>query len=178
MSPTITTKELCELVADKISLQKQRATFALYYLKNGEGRCLDEDEQPCKVIVQEVVGQDADFQKYIQKDEWAKLKKEWEKDSRLVYKIRVFLKHHPITKDDVEYLHYAFIQACANVRDGKYSFNCEIYFSTGTYPCSESAAMELAGLHMQVSFGDYNKKVHVTGFLKYIKSISAVFTLL
>jgi len=65
----------------------------------------------------------------------------------------VFLKHKSIAKEDEVFLHYSYIQAVANVRDG-------------TYPCNEAAAMELAGLQMQVTFNDHNKKIHVQGFLK------------
>jgi len=60
--------------------------------KNGEQRCLDADEQPCKLMVSEIISPDADFNKHIEKNEWEKLKKEWEKDSKLVFKRRVFFK--------------------------------------------------------------------------------------
>jgi len=149
---SINALELCKQVAEKISLL-QLETFALFYDKNGESRCLDNEEQPFKVIVQEICGPDVEYEKYFEKNEWEKLKKEWEKDSRLVFKRRVFLKHKSIAKEDEVFLHYSYIQAVANVRDG-------------TYPCNEAAAMELAGLQMQVTFNDHNKKVHVQGFLK------------
>jgi hypothetical protein len=149
---SISASELCKQVAEKISLL-QLETFSLFYDKNGESRCLDNEEQPFKVIVQEICGPEVEYEKYFEKNEWEKLKKEWEKDSRLVFKRRVFLKHKSIAKEDEIFLHYSYIQAVANVRDG-------------TYPCNEAAAMELAGLQMQVTFNDHNKKIHVQGFLK------------
>lgn len=149
---TITAAELCTVVADKVSLVR-RETFALFYMRGGEGRCLDSDEQPLKVMVTEIAGLDADFSKYTEKSEWDKIKKEWEKESRLVFKRRVFLNYKPINKEDEVFLHYSFIQAVANVRDG-------------TYPCYELTALELASLQMQVTFGNHNKKRHVPGFLK------------
>lgn len=150
----ITAKELSAVVAEKIELKTNRETFALFFYRNGEGRCLDDDEQPCKLMVYETMGPDADFMKYTEKMEWEKLKKEWEKESKIVFKRRVFLKHKAIPKDDEVFLNFSYIQAVADVRDG-------------TYPCSQQAAIELAGLQMQVTFADHNKKVHVGGFLKY-----------
>ncbi|KAF0982090.1 hypothetical protein FDP41_011951 [Naegleria fowleri] len=153
VAPTISARELSIVVAEKIELE-QRETFALFFYKNGECRCLDDDEQPCKLMVYETVGSDADFQKYVNdKAEWEKLKKDWEKDSKLVFKRRVFLKHKAIPREQEKFLNYSYIQAVADVRDG-------------TYPCSQSAAIELAGLQMQVTFGDHNKKKHTAGFLK------------
>jgi hypothetical protein len=153
VSPNIPSNELCNLVAEKIELD-EKETFALFFYKHGECRCLDDDEQPCRLMVYETMGNDADFNKYVtDKQEWEKLKKEWEKDSKLVYKRRVFLKHKAIPKEQEKFLTYSYIQAVADVRDG-------------TYPCSQSAAIELAGLQMQVTFGDHNKKIHIAGFLK------------
>jgi len=122
-------------------------------VKNGEQRCLDSEELPCKVMVNEIISPDADFVKYTERTEWEKLKKEFEKDSKLVFKRRVFMKHKNVTKEDESFLLYTYLQAAANVRDG-------------TYPCSEGAALELASLNMQINFGDHNKKIHVTGFLR------------
>jgi len=149
---TLTAAELVVTMAEKVSLT-QKETFAIFYMKGQDQRCLDADEQPCRVVVSEVISPDADFAKYTEKSEWEKVKKEFERDSKLVFKRRVFLKHKNVTKDDDAFLSLTYAQANACIREG-------------TYPCSEGAALELAGLTMQVNFGDHNKRVHVAGFLK------------
>jgi hypothetical protein len=136
-------------MGDKASIV-ERETFSIFYVRNGEQRCLDFDELPCKLMVSEMISPDADFNKYTDKMEWEKLKKEWEKESKLVFKRRIFLKHKSISKEDENYLYYTYLQAAANVRDG-------------TYPCLEGSALSLAGLQMQITFGDHNRKVHLQG---------------
>jgi hypothetical protein len=151
VSSQVTATELCDVVADKIELE-ERDTFGLYFLKGGEYRSIEADERPCQLMIYETAGLQADVKKYLDRNEWEKLKKEWEKDSKLVYKRRVFIKNQlPTSK--IHFIHYNYLQAVADVKDG-------------TYPCNKTEALELAGLQLQNSYGDYDPKIHVSGFLK------------
>eukprot|EP00761_Pharyngomonas_kirbyi_P013343 gb/GECH01013371.1/.p1 GENE.gb/GECH01013371.1/~~gb/GECH01013371.1/.p1 ORF type:complete len:332 (+),score=63.07 gb/GECH01013371.1/:1-996(+) len=148
----ITAKELCQTVASKINLENTQ-TFALFYNKNGEERCLEDDEQPCKVMVQELHGINADMSQYTERAEWEKLKKEWGRMCKFVYKRRVFLRNKAFPREDPTFIRYSYIQAVSEV-------------ISGNYPCDHDDAVTLAGLQMQVTFGDHNKQNHVAGFLK------------
>lgn len=152
VSSNISAKELGLQVAQKIDLTATQ-TFALFYKKNTDERCLEDDEQPCLLMIQEIHGVGADMNQYTERMEWEKLRKEWEKTCCFIYKRRVFLKNKAIPREDPVFVRYSYIQAVADVIEG-------------TYPCAQAAAIELAGLQMQVTFRDHNKKVHVKGFLK------------
>ena len=152
MSSNITASELSDEVAKKIELE-EKETFGLFFLKGGEYRCIEDNERPCKLMVHETAGLDAEDKKhYADRNEWEKLKKEWEKDSKLVYKRRVFIKNQlPASK--LQFISYNYIQAIADVQ-------------SGNYPCSKTDALELAAYQMQLTYGDHDSKIHVAGFLK------------
>jgi len=71
VNAAISAAELGNMVADKVQLV-QKETFALFYMRGGEGRCLDADEKPCKVMIEEIAGGEADFEKYTEKNRMGK----------------------------------------------------------------------------------------------------------
>lgn len=150
----ITGRELLDVVANKIELEEAgRPFFGLYFYKSGESRCVEDEEQVCRLMVHETLGTNVDSNKYInERAEWEIVRKQWEKDCKLVYKRTVFLKYKAIPKEHVQVLNYSYIQSVFNVKHG-------------FYPCNKEVALELAGLQMQADFGDYNPKLHVPGFI-------------
>jgi hypothetical protein len=106
-----------------------------------------------------------DFERCLDKDEKpADLMKEWEQDKKskvppcFVFKKKIFLKdderemQDPIAKDLV------YIQAVHDV-------------ITSVYNVTQEEALKLAGLQVQVVYGDHNPATHVVGFLTNNKDI-------
>ncbi len=106
-----------------------------------------------------------DFERCLDKDEKpADLMKEWEQDKKakvqpsFLFKKKVFLKdderemQDPVAKDLV------YIQAVHDV-------------ITSVYNVTQEEALKLAGLQVQVVYGDHNQATHIPGFLTNNKDI-------
>lgn len=131
------------MVAEKIDLRSNITTFAMFFNRktgNEPPRCIEDDEQVLKCIVEEVRPNEADPSRFLAKTEFTKLYTEWETKNSILFKRRIFLKHKLVGKEDQSFLNYSYLQAVADVIDS-------------SYPCNEQAAVELAALQMQVTFG-------------------------
>ncbi len=117
-------------------------TFAVFEKRDDFERCLDKDEKP------------ADLMK-----EWELDKKNQKNPPCFLFKKKIFLKdderemQDPIAKDLV------YIQAVHDV-------------VSSVYNVTQEEALKLAGLQVQVVYGDHNPATHVQGFLTNNKDIA------
>ena len=102
------------------------------------------------------------------KDDWercldpeerpADIMKTWtgvkEKDTNFVFKKRVFVREDSKEIQDPVARQYVYLQAVTCVNDG-------------TYPSGVEDAERLAGLQLQVVYGDHNEDTHQIGFLSH-----------
>jgi hypothetical protein len=142
-----TSAQLIKEVAVKIAL-KEDQHFALFEVRGDEERCLAADEKPAAVV-----------------ERWAQLMPSTLKNSadptnnnlgefRLVFKKKIFVRDED-ESDSRDYdkvaKHLLYIQALHSVIEGEYT-------------CTPEDAVKLAGLQMQVIYGNYNASTHMPGF--------------
>jgi len=142
-----TSAQLIKDVAVKIGL-KEDNHFALFEVRGEDERCLSPEEKPAAVV-----------------DRWAQLIPSSLKSSaeplssnlgefRLVFKKKIFVRDEDEqdTRDyDKVAKHLLYIQALHSVIEGEYQ-------------CSPDDAVKLAGLQMQVIYGNYSADTHMPGF--------------
>ncbi len=122
-APNITGKELRQLVAEKIDLKHIIPTFAIFFKRKSgtePPRCIEDDEQVLKCIVEEMRPNEADPSRFLVKAEFTKLYTEWEAKNNLLFMRRIFLKHRLVGKEDLVFLNYSYLQAVADVIDNSY----------------------------------------------------------
>lgn len=154
---TTTTKEFITCIKERlglISYQTDISDFRIFLVKEDEERCLEDDELVWKAYLSEVVSPETDLDKFTEKIEWLRIRKEIKKDAKLVFKMNPLIKIEKITiKDELLYLTFT---------------NSHSYILDEVCPVSESLALELASLQMQIHYSDYNRNVHIPGFLKVV----------
>lgn len=128
-------EQLKATVVEKIGL-KEDACFAIFEKKDGWERCLEPDEKPCELMAM------------------------WNNDSNaaaknqcaFVFKKKIFLRDDEREMQDPVAKHHVYIQALHSVIESE-------------YPCSVEDAIKLAGLQVQIVYGDHKGSTHVVGFL-------------
>ncbi len=78
-----------------------------------------------------------------------------ENSPKFIFKKKTFIRDDDRELEDPVARHLLYIQALANV-------------ISGDYPTSPEQSVKLAGLQVQVVYGDHNTSVHVAGFLMYV----------
>eukprot|EP00762_Andalucia_godoyi_P005892 ANDGO_06892.mRNA.1 Talin-B len=155
---TCTSSSLRTLIAEKLELRSPHDDFSIYVQRltaQGGERPLDDDELPCKNIVLDMKGVEADVPSYTSvKAQWEEVRRLWEVHFRYVFKRRLFLKDEVLTASaaDEPLVRLVYIQAVSDV-------------ISGVYPCSADESLVLAALQMQVAFGDHDDAKHPVGFL-------------
>lgn len=130
-------EQLRASVIEKIELEEE-GCFALFERKEDCERCLDPDEKPCELI-----------------NEWSNMEKKKDTpEPRLVFKKKIFLRDDDREMKDSVAKHYLYIQALHSVIESE-------------YPCTPEDAITLAGLQVQVNYGDHNSGTHTVGFLTH-----------
>jgi len=141
-----TAAQLIKEISNKIGL-KEDTHFALFEVKGEEERCLGPEEKPVFIA-----------------ERWSPMvpmKSSMDPTSnnigdqrRFVFKKKIFVRDED-EQDSRDYdkvaRHLLYIQAHSSVIEGE-------------YPCSQEDAWKLAGLQMQVIYGNYNADTHVPGF--------------
>jgi len=140
-----TAAQLIKEISNKIGL-KEDTHFALFEVKGEEERCLGPEEKPVFIA-----------------ERWSPMvpmKSSMDPtsnnmgDQRFVFKKKIFVRDED-EQDSRDYdkvaRHLLYIQAHSSVIEGE-------------YPCSQEDAWKLAGLQMQVIYGNYNAETHVPGF--------------
>lgn len=157
VDPTeLTAAALLALIAEKIELPAPFSDYAVYVQRlgaTGGERPLEDDEYPCKNIVLDMKGVEADVASYTaSRSAWDEVKRSWETHFRYVFKKRLFMKDEPISAERPVPVQLMYIQAVSDV-------------VSGSYPCSADESVQLAALQMQVEFGDHDGDKHKAGFL-------------
>jgi len=130
-------EQLRAAVIEKIELVEE-GCFALFEKRDDWERCLDPDEKPCELM-----------------NEWVNLEKKKEvMEPRILFKKKIFLRDDDREMKDSVAKHYLYIQALYSVIESE-------------YPCVVDDALTLAGLQVQVTYGDHNPTTHVVGFLAH-----------
>lgn len=124
-----------------------------------------------KLVIERLeLKESATFALFEKKDDWerclepdekpAELMKAWtgdpkdESSPRFLFKKKTFIRDDDRELSDLVARHLVYIQALASVVNAD-------------YPTSPEQAVRLAGLQVQVVYGDHNAATHVPGFLTY-----------
>jgi len=137
-----TAEQLKANVVERLTL-KEDACFAIFEKKDGWERCLEQDEKPCDIMAL----WNADAKKNI-------TGKESLKDAAyaFIFKKKIFLRDDEREMQDTVAKHHIYIQALWSVIESE-------------YPCTVEDAIRLAGLQVQIVYGDHKPGSHSIGFL-------------
>lgn len=140
-----TAEQLKATIVEKIEL-KEDACFSIFEKKDGWERCLEPEEKPCELMT---LWTDNTKAKGTTKEG-----KEALKDAvfAFIFKKKIFLRDDEREMQDSVAKHLVYIQALYCVMESE-------------YPCSADEAIKLAGLQVQVVYGDHRIGTHVVGFL-------------
>jgi len=128
-------EQLKATVVEKIGM-KEDACFAIFERKDGWERCLEPDEKPCELMAL-WNGTDNSTPN---------------KSAAFVFKKKIFLRDDEREMQDLIAKHHVYIQALHSVIESE-------------YPSSVEDAIKLAGLQVQIVYGDHKPGNHVVGFL-------------
>lgn len=127
--------QLKAAVVERIGM-KEDSCFAIFERKDGWERCLESDEKPGELMA--LWGNDNNATP--------------NKGSAFVFKKKIFLRDDEREMSDLIAKHHVYIQALHSVIESE-------------YPCSAEDALKLAGLQVQIVYGDHKPGTHTTGFL-------------
>lgn len=133
-----TAEELKAIIKEKIEILEDEC-FAIVERKDGWERCLEPDEKPAELMAS-------------WKPAATDKEKQEEEPDCFLYKKKIFLQDDSKEMKDPKAKHLVYIQAVASVISSE-------------YPSTPEEAVRLAGLQMQVVYGDHNPTSHSAGFL-------------
>jgi len=134
--------ELKAIIVEKIEL-KQQDCFALFERKDGWERCLESDEKPCELMALWVTGGTNASSGSAPTSP---------SSPAFIFKKKIFLRDDSKEMEDTVAKHLVYIQALHSVIESE-------------YPCSMDDALKLAGLQVQIVYGDHKAISHTVGFL-------------
>eukprot|EP01117_Protostelium_nocturnum_P006934 TRINITY_DN2484_c0_g1_i1.p1 TRINITY_DN2484_c0_g1~~TRINITY_DN2484_c0_g1_i1.p1 ORF type:complete len:325 (+),score=85.73 TRINITY_DN2484_c0_g1_i1:194-1168(+) len=138
-----TAEKLKATVADKLGV-KEDGCFAIFEKKDGWERCLEPDEKPCELMA--LWNPDA-RSKSSSGQETLK-----EAACAFILKKKIFLRDDEREMKDPVAKHHVYLQALWSVIESE-------------YPCTVDDAIRLAGLQVQIVYGDHKPGSHTAGFL-------------
>lgn len=138
-----TAEQLKATIVERIEL-KEEACFAMFEKKDGWERCLEPDEKPC-----ELMSLWTDNGKGKTKEGKESLK---EANFAFIFKKKIFLRDDERELGDPVAKHLVYIQALYSIIESEYMITIE-------------EAVKLAGLQVQIVYGDHKAGTHVVGFL-------------
>jgi len=140
-----TAEQLKATIVERIEL-KEEACFALFEKKDGWERCLEPEEKPCELMA---LWTDVNGAKKPKEGAKESLK---EVTNAFIFKKKIFLRDDERELQDPVAKHLVYIQALYSVIESE-------------YPCTPEDAVKLAGLQVQIVYGDHKTGTHVVGFL-------------
>jgi len=129
------TDQLKATVVERIGMKEDQC-FAIFERKDGWERCLELDEKPCELMT--LWGDNNNNAP--------------NKSAAFVFKKKIFLRDDEKEMSDLIAKHHVYIQALHSVIESE-------------YPCNLEDALRLAGLQVQITYGDHKPSTHVPGFL-------------
>jgi len=148
-----TAQQLRTTIIERLDL-KEDGCFALFEKKDGWERCLEPEEKPCELMT--LWTEDSLSEK--EKKKKAEPKDPNAKDSirdipfAFIFKKKIFLRDDDRELQDTVAKHLVYIQALFSVIESE-------------YPCVMDDAIRLAGLQVQITYGDHKPATHSGGFL-------------
>mmetsp|Transcript_35113 Transcript_35113/g.88342 ORF Transcript_35113/g.88342 Transcript_35113/m.88342 type:complete len:339 (+) Transcript_35113:283-1299(+) len=141
IDPNASAAQLRDLVIDRRELKESRCFF-LFEKKDDWERCLEHEDKPVEIMKswENITGG-----KSSKKGSDAK-------EPQFIFKKKIFLKDDDKEMDDPNAKNLVYIQA---VHDVIHS----------VYTCSVPEAIKLAGLQLQITYGDHSPSIHCAGFL-------------
>jgi len=127
--------QLKQAAVERISM-KEDSCFAIFEKKDNWERCLEPEEKPCELMA--MWNNDGSTP---QKSQCA-----------FIFKKKIFLRDDEREMQDPVAKHHVYIQALHSVIESE-------------YPCSAEDAIKLAGLQVQIVYGDLKPGTHQVGFL-------------
>jgi len=142
-----TCDQLKATIVERIEL-KEDACFALFEKKDGWERCMEPEEKVCELMA---LWNDTGNSKAKSTN---KEGKESLRDApfAFIFRKKIFLRDDDREMQDPVAKHLVYIQALYSVIESEYQ-------------CSADEAIRLAGLQVQVVYGDHKTGTHVVGFL-------------
>jgi len=131
-------EQLRATVVDRIGMKEDQG-FAIFEKKDGWERCLEPDEKPCELMAGWNVSDNNSTATS-------------NKIAAFIFKKKIFLRDDEREMQDLIAKHHVYIQALHSVIESE-------------YPCSFEDAIKLAGLQVQIVYGDYKSGTHIVGFL-------------
>jgi myosin-7 len=128
-------EQLKATVVERMGM-KEDSCFFIFERKDGWERCLEPEEKPCELMA--LWGNDSNPPP--------------SKGPAFVFKKKIFLRDDEREMSDLIAKHHVFIQAQHSVIESE-------------YPCSVEDAVKLAGLQVQIVYGDHKPGTHTVGFL-------------
>jgi len=138
-----TSAQLKAQVVERIEL-KEELNFAIFEKREGWERCLEGEEKPSELIAtwtSDPNKKSATGKESISEAEFA-----------FIFKKKTFLRDDEKELKDPVAKHLVYIEALHNVIESE-------------YPCTVEDAIRLAGLQVQIVYGDHKAANHVVGFL-------------
>jgi len=142
---TTSAEQLKSIIVERIEM-KEDSTFAIFERKEGWERCLDPEDKPCELMASWTVSAEP------------KPSTSGPRDSLrdavccFLFKKRIFLRDDEREMQDSVAKHYVYLQALWSVIESE-------------YPCGVDDAVRLAGLQVQIVYGDHRPSAHTVGFL-------------
>jgi len=140
-----TAEQLKAIITERIEM-KEDSCFAIFEKKGGWERCLDPDDKPCELMALWNV---TEPKTAVQPSVKLSLK---DVPCAFIFKKKIFLRDDEREMQDPVAKHYVYIQALYSVIESE-------------YPCGVEDAIKLAGLQVQIVYGDHKPGNHTIGFL-------------
>jgi len=140
LEENITADQLKATVVERIEM-KEDSCFAIFERKEGWERCLDPEDKPCELMNSWPAPTQVPVRDSLR-----------EAQTCFIFKKRIFLRDDEREMQDSVAKHYVYIQALWSVIESE-------------YPCGIDDAVRLAGLQVQIVYGDHKQASHTVGFL-------------
>jgi len=139
-----TAAQLKALVVERIEL-KEDSSFAIFEKREGWERCLDGEEKPSELMSSWTTDP-------TKKPATTGKESISEAEFAFIFKKKIFLREDDKELKDPVAKHLVYIESLHNVIESE-------------YPCTIEEAIRLAGLQVQIVYGDHKSANHVVGFL-------------
>jgi myosin-7 len=138
-----TAAQLKKIIVERIQM-KEDACFFIFEKKDGWERCIEPDEKPCELMTL--------WQTQTQAAQLPTKEGLRDVAFAFIFKKKIFIRDDEREMKDPVAKHSVYIQAVYNVIESE-------------YPCIVEDAVRLAGLQVQITYGDHKPGSHSVGFL-------------
>jgi hypothetical protein len=178
-----TAEQLKAVIVEKIEM-KEDACFAIFEKKDGWGkmhvvacncnfnkeRCLEPDEKPCELMTlwTDPSNSTNPGEKKVSKPREGPAKESFKDASfAFIFKKKIFLRDDEREMADPVAKHHVYIQVSVELSVMTHLVHHQACYSVieSEYPCTADDAIRLAGLQVQIVYGNHKTDTHIVGFL-------------